>query len=86
MLFLLQCERRLEHLPKSLSEAGPMPNWWPDDIRYEDETLRLTSPKGVCVKSLCPHEKVQDKIIFVILNCKPLIDIDNIFHSFGVEI
>ena len=76
MLFLLQCERHLEHTPKSLSEAGSMPNWWPVDIRYEDETLRLTSPKGVCVKS-CRYRKVQDKIqeIFVIVNCKPLIDI-----------
>lgn len=62
MLFLLQCERHLEHTPKSLSEAGSMPNWWPDDIKYEDETLRLTSPKGVCVKSLCRHRKVQDNI------------------------
>ena len=61
MLFLLQCERRLKHTPKSLSEAGSMPNWWPVDIRYEDETLRLTSPKGVCVKSLCRHRKVQDR-------------------------
>ena len=60
MLFLLQCERHLEHTPKSLSEAGSMPNWWPDDITYEDETLRLTSPKGVCVKSLCRHRKVLD--------------------------
>ena len=85
MLFVLQCERRLEHTPKSLSEAGSMPNWWPDDITYEDETLRLTSPKGVCVKSLCRHRKVLDKI-FVIGNCKLFIDIDNIIHSFGVEI
>ena len=82
MLFLIQCERRLEHTPKSLSEAGSMPNWWPDDITYEDETLRLTSPKGVCVKSLCLHRKV----IFVIGNCKLFIHIDNIIHSFGVEI
>ena len=74
MLFLLRCERRLENTPKSLSEAGSMPDWWPVDIRYEDETLRLTSPKGVCVKS-CRYRKVQDKIIFVIVNCKPLIDI-----------
>ena len=51
-----------------------MPNWWPVDIRYEDETLRLTSPKGVCVKS-CRHRKVQEKKMFVIVICKPLIDI-----------
>ena len=74
MLFLLRCELRLENTPKSLSEAGLMPNWWPVDIRYEDETLRMTSPKGVCVKS-CRYRKVQDKILFVIVNCKPLIDI-----------
>ena len=74
MLFLLRCERRLENTPKSLSEAGSMPNWWPVDIRYEDETLRLTSPKGVCVKS-CRHRKVQEKKMFVIVICKPLIDI-----------
>ena len=70
MLFLLRCELRLENTPKSLSEAGSMPDWWPVDIRYEDETLRLTSPKGVCVKSLCCHRTVQEKI-----NCRPLIDI-----------
>ena len=75
MLFLLQCERKLGHTPKSLSEAGSIPNWWPVDIRYEDETLRLTSPKGVCVKS-CRYRKVQDKIrLNFIVNCKPLIDI-----------
>ena len=62
MLFLLRCELRLENTPKSLSEAGSMPDWWPVDIRYEDETLRLTSPKGVCVKS-CRYRKVQEKII-----------------------
>ena len=72
MLFLLRCELRLENTPKSLSEAGSMPDWWPVDIRYEDETLRLTSPKGVCVKS-CRYRKVKE--IFVIVNCKPLIDI-----------
>ena len=85
MLFLLQCERRLEHAPKSLSEAGSMPNWWPVDIRYEDETLRLSSPKGVRV--YCRRKyRSKFKEIFIIVNCKPSNDIDNIIHSFGVEI
>ena len=44
-MFVLKCEHGYQNTPSTLGTEKPQ--WWPDDIDFDDEILRRTTKKGV---------------------------------------
>ena len=45
LLFIRKCELNKSDMPNSLGETKPQ--WWPNDVIFEDDILLKTSNRGV---------------------------------------